>query len=512
MIPACRAPSSAMHFSLTGDVHACCQNGAYSYGNVNEQRLREIWVGTSRRAMAEDLLHGRYPTGCELCEVEHAIGNRQATPAQAFDHFPAEPAIWPRLLEFTLSNRCNLECVQCNGDNSSTIRARREGRPPLPSAYGADFFEQLPPFLEHAEVVSFLGGEPFLAPEAKQVWELLLAGANRPVVRVTTNATVWNDAVERVVHGLAMHVAVSIDGATAATYESIRVGARFDRVVANRDRFLAACRSYGGILHLNYCLMRANWHELGRFLLDADALDVDGNVIPVFGPSQHSLFTLDHATLAPIVAALEDEDRRIGDRLDRNRPAWSATLARLRAQLASSDFAERRARQLVHIRSREATRRQLLDGLVGALGVHVSRERRAEVARRRHEESERLLRIEAEALRSWSGRPPIVVAFDDDVVTSVDVPEWGGVLAPGDWAGLDIAELGRVTAARLGAVELGPVEDRSDGDGLLLVNESTVAAGGRRAHFRTVQAPALGRMLIASPDLGVPVPVGGGAG
>ncbi len=51
-VPACRAPATAMHFSLAGDVHACCQNGDYSYGNVNEQRLREIWVGSLRRAMA----------------------------------------------------------------------------------------------------------------------------------------------------------------------------------------------------------------------------------------------------------------------------------------------------------------------------------------------------------------------------------------------------------------------------------------------------------------------------
>ncbi len=65
--------------------------------------------------------------GCELCEVEHALGNRAATPAQAFDQFAPGPSVWPRQLEFTLSNRCNLECEMCFGELSSKIRTRREG-------------------------------------------------------------------------------------------------------------------------------------------------------------------------------------------------------------------------------------------------------------------------------------------------------------------------------------------------------------------------------------------------
>lgn len=494
-----------MHFSLAGEVHACCQNGDYSYGNVNEQRLREIWVGTLRRAMADDLAVGRYPAGCELCEVEHALGNRAATPAQAFDQFAPGPAIWPRQLEFTLSNRCNLECVQCNGDNSSTIRAKREGRPPMPMPYTDDFFAQLPPFLAHAEVVSFLGGEPFLAPEAKRVWELLLAGDNRPVVRVTTNGTVWTDAVERVVYGLGMDVAVSIDGATAASYEAIRLGARYDRVIENRDRFLAACRSYGGILHLNYCLMRANWHEVGRFLAEADALDVDANVIPVFGPPEHSLFSLEQPELAPIVERLEAEGEALAPQLGRNRGQWDATLTRLREQLRTADFPARRQAQLVQIRSREAQRRDLLTGVARSLGARLAAERRRW--------AEALLATELDDLAAWSGREPLDVAFVADRITAVAAPDWAAVLGADGWAGLDIAELGPVTAARLGAVELGPVEDRSHGQGLVLVNESVVHTDGVPARFRTVQAPVLGRLVISSPDLGArrPDPVGLGA-
>lgn len=481
--PTCLAPAVAMHFGLVGHVHACCQNGRYSYGAVAEQSLAEIWSGDARRAMAAALARGDYPTGCEGCEVEHGLGQRGATPAVAFDQFASgdtDPA-WPRQLEFTLSNRCNLACVQCNGENSSTIRAQREGRPPLPAAYGEDFFAQLPPFLEHAEVVSFLGGEPFLAPEARRVLDLLLAATNRPVVRVTTNVTVWSDAVERYLRDLRMHVALSIDGATAETYEAVRVGARYERVVTVRDRILAVAAETGAYVHLNYCLLRANWHEVGAFFAQADALDLDANVIPVHEPADHSLFTLDLAALDPIVAALEAEDGWRAGTLGRNRERWSAVVALLRQQrdlLAAGDPTETR---LVRIRRARtgADERDLAD-----------RRRRAGA----------LLATAEQALRGWSSDGWIEVTTDGPLVTGVTAPGWAAPLAPERWVGTDVAELRLVASDGLGVVEVAEVGDRSGGEGLLFETDSVLVVGERRVRFRTVFAPGLGRMLIATPD------------
>ena len=487
-----------MHFSLAGDVHACCQNGTYSYGDVTTTSLVDIWEGARRRAMVEELDGGRYPLGCEGCAIEHGLGNRRSTPAQAFDVFSEGPSRWPRQLEFTLSNRCNLACIQCNGDNSSTIRAQREGRPPLPMPYGEGFFEQLPPFLERAEVVSFLGGEPFLAPEARRVWDLLLAGSHRPVVRVTTNATVWSAAVERYVHGLEMHLALSIDGATKETYERIRVGASYERVIAIRDRMVAASRGYGGYLHLNFCLMPWNWQEVGRFLLQADELDVDANVIPVFGPADHSLFTLPREELSPIVAALEGEDGEVRARLGRNRHQWDRVLGLLRDQHERVGSDAGRDAQVVRIRATHARQGALRQRLVDLLAMH------AHEARVRAAEA---LFAEAEhELATWAGRPPVVVTTEADIVTAVQVPPWAEPLRADAWVGVDVADIAAATSW-LGEVDYEVPRDLSGGGRLVVVNDSVVHVPGGALHFRTLQAPLLGRMAIASSDpLPVPTP------
>lgn len=55
---------------------------------------------------------------------------------------------WPRQMEFSVSNTCNLQCVMCNGEWSSSIRSQREGLPPLPKVYDDAFFDGLRDFLE----------------------------------------------------------------------------------------------------------------------------------------------------------------------------------------------------------------------------------------------------------------------------------------------------------------------------------------------------------------------------
>jgi MoaA/NifB/PqqE/SkfB family radical SAM enzyme len=465
----CRAPAVNLHFSIAGTVNACCENGRYDLGDVTTQTLEQIWHGDARREMVEALDRGDYPMGCELCEVEHGLGNRASTPAPPFDHL--ELGEWPRQLEFTLSNRCNLACIQCTGWNSSTIRKQREGLPPLPMPYGDAFFEQLVPFLEHAEVVTFLGGEPFLTPEAKRVWDLLIEHDLHPRVQVTTNATVWTAEVERYVHALKMDFALSIDGATAETYETVRVGADFGKVMANRERFLAAARTYGGRVQVNWCLLPQNWHEVGRYLLEADELGIVGNVIPVFQPEAFSVFALPADEVAAIAAQLEAEDAEIRDRLGANRGAWDHVLRMLREHARRMEADDAREAQRVAI-----TRRW---------------EARADVAAAAAEEE----------LVAWAGgRRPIEVWASDRRIVEVAAPEWAAPFRSEGWVGMPLEDIDLAVAAALGPVERLPAADPVDEDGLVVFTRTRVATTVGPVVVRAAYVPNRERLLLAVAD------------
>jgi len=304
-----------MYFDPRGRVLACCHSHVAPLGLITESTLEEIWWGEAadrfRSAVAAPVL----PEACRHCQWQLDDGNEASVFLHQFDRFarPGADLDWPAQLEFAFSNRCNLECVMCNGDFSSTIRSRREERPPLPEIYGDSFFAELEPFLSHVRQTRYLGGEPFLVPEYQRIWDLLVT-EDRPVsCDVTTNGTVWTPRMERTLAALPFSIGVSLDGVRRETVEAIRVGAEFDHLMANVERFSAYCADRGTPFTLTFCLMRVNWRELADFVRLADGLGAAVVVNTVTWPPHLSLYELAPEALDPVVDGLREAARDLGD-------------------------------------------------------------------------------------------------------------------------------------------------------------------------------------------------------
>lgn len=331
--PLCHAPWATLEFDPSGDVMACCASGLYPLGNVRDRSIEEIWTGPRARALRSALRRGDLTLGCDICRHRDETTAAEL-PYEYYRGLPMpdpEPG-WPSRLSFSLHNTCNLECGMCGADRSSRIRIRRDGLPPLPHVYGDAFFEELAPFLERAAHVDFVGGEPFLIREHERVWDLLEERGLDPTCGVTTNGTVWNARVERVLDRFRTDVRVSIDGITASTFESIRVGADRDAVFANLERFRARALERGTDLSINWCLLQQNHHELGRMLLFAEERDLDVHTMTVMDPG----FGVQHLPTGQLRAALDalrTEGRSIEPLLRRNRGAWHRQLEAIEAEL-----------------------------------------------------------------------------------------------------------------------------------------------------------------------------------
>ncbi len=335
---ACHAPFGNLFLNAVGEVHTCCVSRGHPLGNIAERRLSEIWHGAAAAAVRQALVNDDYSLGCSVCEQHLAVG--MPTLQSGYDYLasPTMTPAYPRALEINISNSCNLQCVMCDGDYSTSIRIHREGRPPLPKVYDEQFFDDLAEFLPHLEQVSFTGGEPFLVPEYPRIWEML-AEVNPDVgAYVTTNCTQWNDRVERALSLLRFNVDVSLDGATKANYERCRVGADWDEVRANLDRFVDYTRRAGTTLLIYFCLMPQNYEDLGELLLLADALDVDVLVHLVEDPPHCSLEkSCDHRSegaeglrrWGAVRASFARQAEDVLPRLGRNAPVFEAQYRRV---------------------------------------------------------------------------------------------------------------------------------------------------------------------------------------
>lgn len=183
---------------------------------------------------------------------------------------PAEP---PAFLQIEPVGQCNLRCRMC------PIQFRKDGPPHGPPAFmDIGIFHRLVDELPGLKDLQLQGlGEPMMHPRFFEMVEYATARGIR--VSTNTNLTLLNDrrAERCVTSGLAaLHA--SLDGATAQTYERIRVGARFDRVTANLAGLMAARRRLGSRtprVRMVVVAMRMNSAEFPALVRLAHELGID---------------------------------------------------------------------------------------------------------------------------------------------------------------------------------------------------------------------------------------------
>jgi radical SAM protein with 4Fe4S-binding SPASM domain len=166
----------------------------------------------------------------------------------------------PAYVQIEPVGQCNLRCRMC------PIQYRADGAHGQPRAYmDVDVFRKLVDQFPTMTELQLQGlGEPLLH---LHFFDMVRYAADRGIrVSTNTNLTVLTEqrAEECVRSGLhTMHI--SLDGATPATYQAIRVCARFDRVLRNlRRQVQAKIRLESDLPHLRLVAvaMRENLEEL----------------------------------------------------------------------------------------------------------------------------------------------------------------------------------------------------------------------------------------------------------
>ncbi|HKV41107.1 MAG TPA: radical SAM protein [Blastocatellia bacterium] len=328
----CYAPYTSLYFDTRGDVRVCCHNWSHIAGNIGTSSIDDIWRSARLAEVRNSVRAYDFSRGCSYCEWQIGSGNFVNLATSKWDKLPvpvAEPA-WPLQMEFSISNTCNLECVMCNGTASSSIRAHRENLAPLANPYTGAFFDELRLYLPHLQAAKFLGGEPFLQEQCYRIWDMMIEDRLQPSCHVTTNGTIFNARMERVLSALAMGISVSLDGFYKQTVESIRVNARFEVLHRNLALFRTYALERNTSFGLTFCLMRQNWREFGEFCLFADGLGCPVFVNSVRRPAQMSLYTLPPGELARIVEVMEEQSVALLPNLGKNRGVWEGQLRLLR--------------------------------------------------------------------------------------------------------------------------------------------------------------------------------------
>lgn len=163
---------------------------------------------------------------------------------------------YPYFVDWAVTAKCNLSCRHCRGMPGGELSTERAKQ------LISEIAELKPGWI----IVE--GGEPLLRDDIFELLELMRQ--KQLEVHLITNGMLLNSKVLSFLKQSGIKVMVSIDGATRATYEAIRNGANFERVVES-------ARSYAdeGLLEaINFTILKTNYTEISGILQLAASIGV----------------------------------------------------------------------------------------------------------------------------------------------------------------------------------------------------------------------------------------------
>jgi len=150
----------------------------------------------------------------------------------------------PHMVDWAITGLCNLSCRHCRGVPETELATERA------SSLITEIADLKPGW------VLIEGGEPLLR---KDLFQLLgLMREKRLEVHLTTNGVLLTPQIIASLKRLEVRMAISIDGATAATYELIRGVAGFAEVV-EQTRNLA---QEGILSAIDFTILKRNYTEI----------------------------------------------------------------------------------------------------------------------------------------------------------------------------------------------------------------------------------------------------------
>jgi len=163
----------------------------------------------------------------------------------------------PRIASIGLTLRCNLNCIMC-------FTQKMEKKDMEDQVF--ENAKQLFPALEEARWND--AGELFASRRCRQYLDVI-RDLTLPKSYLSTNFQAAEPYMEDLVSGGFTHLSVSIDAATKETYESIRRGGKFDRLIRNLEMLHSLKQQRGltyPLLTLVFVAMRRNIQELPAFV------------------------------------------------------------------------------------------------------------------------------------------------------------------------------------------------------------------------------------------------------
>jgi len=225
---------------------------------------------------------------------------------------------YPSFIQVEVTTICNYRCEMCwlGLLHLDEVKERYKGR--FKHMTFAQF-EKIFRDIKYTECVLLQGiGEPFLNPDIFDMIHLLHDRRCPHIWIITNGSTLTREVSREIIDTKVGELCVSIDGATAETFEKIRRGGNFEEVIQNLKGLVEEKRVRGvdyPEVALIFVAMKSNIEEASGFIRLAHEIGADRVDIKEFSQPHPSLghLQLDSADRKYLLEALETS-RKLGVR------------------------------------------------------------------------------------------------------------------------------------------------------------------------------------------------------
>jgi len=163
-----------------------------------------------------------------------------------------------------ISRNCDLKCIMCPRSQRAEYREHHPEYDMAPELF-QEIAREIFPHLEEAHLQGF--GETVISPHWMRILELCRPFAETTRFSLVTNLNRKDDEMWREMVRMGFAIVFSCDGATPGTFEAIRRGSRFERILANLKVIQKALHDTGrGKLFFLVVLQKLNHEEMPAFI------------------------------------------------------------------------------------------------------------------------------------------------------------------------------------------------------------------------------------------------------
>lgn len=252
-MPECKALTNQIHFSIDGYYKPCCAFGEHNTDYPIAQYTPQEYQQSNYIKDIKDAMQRGWHPNCNICKQNE---ESSSSLRQTYNMWCKAPAGTIEFLDISLNNQCNLACRMCNSLSSSKWADILKE-----NTYVKNNFNDVIKHIDAEKVnkITYVGGEPFITPEIKDVLEW---AANYNIgFTFDTNCTFYPEKYEHLLKQIpVMYASFSIDG-TGEVNDYIRHGSNYNVVIENLKRW-RDFKITKGMKSITTVVQAYNFHDL----------------------------------------------------------------------------------------------------------------------------------------------------------------------------------------------------------------------------------------------------------